>query len=1115
MRKKLFVKQACILLLTLFFCGSSFAQITISVNQQTIKQIIPQIEKASGYSLFYTNEMPDLKVKKDYNVTNSSLNDALNKLFQGTDISYEIKSDKQILLYLKSKQNTKKDDPASSSSGKKIVKGKVLDVNNEPLIGVSVKAKNATIGTITDIEGNFEVNVPEHSVLIFSYLGYTPKEVVVGNKSAIDVTLEENINALDEVVVIGYGTVKKKDLTGAVGSVTGENLAIKKTTNLSSALQGSVAGLMVRRSSNAPGSSAGSMHIRGVTTIGDSSPLIIVDGVPGTLDYVNPNDVESISVLKDAASSAIYGARAAAGVILVTTKRASQTDLTLTYTGEFGLEVPTTQPGVVGVTRYLEMSNELRYNDTPSAGFYQAYTSDEVKNWVKYNVTNPNRYPITDWQDLIIKSSAPRQTHSIHISGGNKSVRTKASLTYDDVDGLYADRSFQRYMLRLNNDFTINKMIGAKLDLNVRRAKNHSPNYSPFGSLRSMPAIYAATWDDGRIADGKSGGNPYGLMMMGGSSDSWSTQIGGKASLEFTPFSGFNLSANVAPFVNYTKSKAFKKKAWYTLANDPNAFGAYLEDGGNKWDTNKLSETRNDSYNVTSQLIANYSKTIDKHSLTLMAGYENYIEKSENLTASRDQYVLTQYPYLNIGPEDYRDNSGAGNEYTYNSYFGRVIYNYDNKYLFQANMRRDGSSRFAKAYRWGTFPSFSGGWVLSEESFIKNLDADWLSFVKLRGSWGRLGNERIGNFPFMALISFGDALFYENGSLISEKTAAQKVLAVEDITWETTESTNIGADFAFMDNRLRLTAEYYWKKTKDMLLTTQIPLHMGYDNPDTNLGRMSTKGFDLEIGWNDRKGDWSYGATVNLSDFISTIDYLENTKVISGGKIKVANVGFNEWYGYVCEGIYQTQEEVNSSPKLNSQVTVGDLKYKDISGPDGVPDGIISADYDRVPLGNSLPRFQYGGNINAGYKDFDLSIAFQGIGKQNVRLEPAMIQPLRSNYANIPDIYDGNYWSPFNTAEENASAKYPRLSYASSDNNYAVSDYWLFNGRYFRLKNLTVGYTLPKALTKKGNINKIRVYASASDLFCINNYPKGWDPEMGTSEYPITTSLVFGLSVNF
>jgi len=1111
MRKKQFTKQIWVLLLMLFFCGSSFAQVTLSVNRKTIKQIIPQLEKASGYSVFYSNEMPDLSQIKDINVSNLSLNDVLNQLFLGTDISYEIKADKQILLFQKAKSG---DQPQSGNV--KTVKGQIVDNNNDPLIGVSIRVKGVNIGTVTDIDGNYELQVPENAVLIVSYIGSVTKEISVGNKTSIDVVLEENTQGLEEVIVIGYGTVKKKDLTGAVGAVRGEDLAIKKTTTLSTALQGSVAGLMVRRDNNAPGATASSIRIRGVTTMHNSDPLVIVDGVPGDINYVNPNDVESISVLKDAASAAIYGSRAAAGVILVTTKRANQSDLTLSYSGEFGLEIPTKQPGMVGVTRYLEMVNELGYNDNPAGGFFPTYSSDQIKNWLNYNKTDPNGYPLTDWRDLILKSSAPRQTHSVHVTGGNKSVRTKASLSYDEVDGLYSDRFFQRYMLRVNNDFTINKMLGATLDFNVRRAKNHRPVYDPFKAMRMTPAIYAAMWDDGRIGEGKSGGNPYGLLEMGGNKDTWSTQIGGKASIDFKPFKGFSLSGIIAPFINYTKEKEFKMQAYYTLASDPNAFGGWLEDNANPYSTNKLTEKRNDDYNVTAQLLANYALTLDKHSFTLMAGYENYYEKKEELTASRDQYVLTQYPYLRVGPEDYRDNTGLGKEYTYNSIFGRVIYNFDNRYLFQANIRSDGSSRFNKHYRWGYFPSFSGAWVVSEEKFFKDMNINWLSFLKFRGSWGALGNERIGDYPYMALIDFNKALFYKNGELTSENTAAQKNLSVADITWEKTESTDIGIDLAFVNNKLRVTADYYWKKTKDMLVQdTKIPAFMGYGAPSTNAGIMSTKGFDLEIGWNDKRGDWTYGATLNFSDFISKIDYLKNTKIIENSKIRVEGVGVNEWYGYICEGIYQTQDQVDNSAKLNDKVKVGDLWYRDISGPDGVPDGQISAAYDMVPLGNSLPRFQYGGNINVGYKSFDLSVSFNGIGKQNVRLAREMIEPLRGNYGNIPAILDGNYWSQFNTDEENARAKYPRLTNGSKDNNYAMSDFWLFNGRYFRLKNLTLGYTLPQVLTRKANINRVRIYASASDLFSISNFPEGWDPEMGVSNYPITTSLIFGLSVNF
>ena len=1108
------VKPLLILLGLSFLSLTGFAQVTLSVNKQTIRQIIPQVEKASGYNIFYSNELPDLNTQKSIQVKNASISDVLNQLFDKTSIIYQLKEDKQILLTSKTfKQNQEQ------TGDTKPIKGTVVDQYNEPLIGVSIKVKGADQGTITDLDGNYQLNASAKSTLIVSYIGYITKEVAVAGKTAINIVLNEDVQALEEVVVIGYGFVKKKDLTGSIASVQGESLTAKKTTTLSTALQGSVSGLMVRRNSSAPGASAESMHIRGVTTMGTdgSKPLVIVDGVPGDIDYVNPNDVESISVLKDAASAAIYGARAAAGVILITTKRAQETDLNLTYTAEYGFEMPTEQPKMVGVTRYLEMSNELRYNDNPSGGFFQTYSSDQVKNWMKYNATDPNNYPVTDWTDLILKDSAPRTSHTLSITGGSKAVRTKATLSYDEVGGLYGDRKFQRIMMRVNNDFTINKFMSASLDLNIRRAKNHTPVYSPFKAMRMTPAIYAATWDDGRIAEGKSGGNPYGLLQMGGYKDAWSTQVSGKASLDIKPIKDLVVSAIIAPFTNFTKTKEFKRKAYYTLANDPEVFGGWLEDNANPYSTNKLKEERNDGYNITSQLIANYMKSIGNHNFTVMLGYENYYAKTEKLGASRDQYVLTQYPYLNVGPQEYRDNSGEATEYTYNSYFGRLIYNYNNKYLFQANIRRDGSSRFAKDHRWGTFPSFSAGWVLSEEPFFKNITPEWLSFVKLRASWGSLGNERIGDnyFPYMALMKFGNALFYKDGELVSDKTAAQRALAVENLTWETTESTDIGIDLTFLNSRLRFTADYYWKKTKDMLLETKIPAFMGYENPYTNAGKMSTKGYDIEVAWNDRKGDWTYGISLNLSDFLSKMDYLQNTKIIDKNKIKVEGSYYNEWYGYICEGIYQTQEDVDNSAKLNNQVQVGDLKYRDISGPDGVPDGVISAEYDKVPLGNSLPRFQYGGSLNVGYKDFDFSAAFQGIGKQNVRLEREMIEPLQGNYGNIPEIYDGNYWSVFNTDQQNASAKYPRLTRANVESNMAMSDFWMFNGRYFRLKNLTLGYTLPKTLTQKISINRLRVYVSASDLFSIDNFPKGWDPEMGVSEYPITTSVLFGLSVNF
>ena len=999
------------------------------------------------------------------------------------------------------------------------VSGKVLDENGEPLIGAGVVVKGTTNGTMTGLDGEFSLDVPKGAALTISFIGYLDGEIVPGTRSNVEITLEPDTKLLDEVVVIGYGTVKRKDLTGSVASARGEDIEARKTTTLSTALQGSMSGVMVTRDNSAPGAGAGSIRVRGITTIGTTDPLIIVDGVQtSSLDYVNPADVESISVLKDAAAASIYGSKAAAGVILVTTKRGDKSSMSLTYTGEFGMEIPTAEPDMVGLTRYLEMYNELLYNDNPTAGFFQQYTADQVKNWVKYNQTDPNHYPITDWRGLMMKDFAPRTTHQVAVSGGNEMVKTKVSLSYDQVDGLYDGRGFQRYMLRTNNDFVIIKdKLNASLDINVRRGKSRSTVYSPFSDMRKTPAIYAAMWDDGRIAEGKSGANPYGLLKNGGSNTSWSTQIGGKGMIEFKPFKGMSLQAIISPFINYTKSKQFKLAAYYTLMDDPEAFGGWLEGGGSTYATNDLSETRNDSYTVTSQLIANYNTTIaEKHNISLMAGYEGYVMKSESLTAGRDQYELTQYPYLNIGPEDYQTNSGNGSEFTSNSVFGRAMYDFGGKYLLQANVRYDGSSRFAKKYRWGLFPSVSAGWVVTEEPFMKSLKPV-LSFLKLRASWGQLGNERIGSnyFPYLALMTFNDALFYNNGEVTSNKTAAQRGLAVEDITWETTTSTDFGLDATFLRNRLKLGFDYYIKHTDNMLLGIEIPWMMGYTKPNTNAGRMSTRGWDLDLGWSDRKGDFTYSISANLSDFLSVMDYLNDADIIGSSTIQRAGEYYNAYYGYKSDGLFLTQEDVDNSAKLNNQVSVGDVKYVDISGPDGEPDGKISPEYDRVVLGNQLPRFQFGGNINLGYKNWDMSIAFQGIGKKNSYMGSAMVQPLRDNYGNIPAIIEDRYWSVFNTDEENARAQYPRLTKTGLSNNYAISDYWIFNGAYFRLKNVTLGYNLPENVTKIIGMKRVRVYASASDLFCLSHYPKGWDPEMGYTSYPITTSVLAGVSVKF
>ncbi len=1083
-----------------------------------IKTVLSQLEQDANVKFVYTSRLVPLKRKVTLNVVNKSIAETLDEIFSPDKVTYKIVRNRILLSVGEEQKSSALEMPAPlelPAAIDRTVKGKVTDEKGEPLPGVTILLKGTQLGTTSNSDGSFVIDMDgENIVLIFSFVGYLSQEIPVGNRTSIDVSLEIDNKTLEELIVVGYGTQQKKDLTGAVSMIQGEEIAARKTTQISQALQGSVPGVMVTRSSNAPGATA-QIRVRGITTITDAgaNPLIILDGVPiDDINHINPNDVESISVLKDAASASIYGSRAAAGVILVTTKRAKSGKINLDYIAEYGIEKPTRFPEYVGALRFMQLTNELRWNDNNNnANEYPTYTKDLIDNYGQLHHQNPDLYPDTDWQSLLMKNSAPRTSHILSISGAGKSISSRVSFGYDKIAALYDHRNYQRVTARVNNDITVNKFLSASVDLNFRRVVVRQPTIDPLYRIGITAPVYAAQWSDGRVGAGKDGDNIYGMLHHGGFNHTWDNQVGGKIGIDFKPVDGLKISGVLSPFFNFHKDKNFRIRVPYTASDNPNLTVGYLSG----YNQTNLAEARNDNYRYTTQFLANYDKQVRKHGLNLLAGYEYFYAFNENLGASRNQYLLNSYPYLDIGPLEFRNNSGGAFENAYRSWFGRVMYNYNSKYLFQANIRYDASSRFAPGYRWGAFPSVSAGWAISEESFMKGNISSWLSYLKLRASWGSLGNERIGNYPYHSILSFeNNSLFYQGNNVISDQSAAQFQYAIRDISWETTSSFDIGLDANFFRDRLKIAADYYRKTTRDMLLELQIPMFLGFANPNQNTGKMFTKGWEAQIGWNERRGNFSYSASFNLSDFRSKMGDLGGTEFL-GDQIKIQGSEFNEWYGYVSEGLYQTREEVDNSATLNVNVKPGDVRYKDISGPDGVPDGRISPEYDRVLLGGSLPRFMYGANFSLSYKNWSLGIVLQGVGKQNGRLGSHMVRPLQENWGNFPAILDGNTWSHYNTAEQNRNAAYPRYTFASAGDNYAMSDFWLINGAYMRLKNVNVGYNLPGSWTQKAGIQSVRLYGTATDILAIHNYPKGWDPEVNAFAYPITTSLVFGVSVQF
>ncbi|QCR22269.1 TonB-dependent receptor [Pontibacter sp. SGAir0037] len=985
------------------------------------------------------------------------------------------------------------------------VTGVIRGTDGQPLPGVSVSVKGTSTGAITDVNGRFTINVAGVSdpVLVVSYIGFQRQEITIGSQSTFDISLQEDVKMMDEVVVVGYGTQKKANLTGAVSQVTSEVLVNRPITNLNSGLQGTMPGVTITGALGAPGNNAGNIRIRGIGTWGDASPLVVIDGVPGgNLNILNPDDIESISILKDAASSSIFGVRGANGVIMVTTKKGTTGKPSISFNTYFGLQTPTALPEFLGSPEYMELLNEAMVN----AGRNPTYTDEDIA--IARSGSDPNYFANTRWMDEIFKKHAPQQNHSLSINGGTDGMNYYISYAYLNEGGLVTGDNFSAN--RHNIRAKISTKIIDRIDVTANMGYVDRTYTSPAngtGSISAATSILplvpvrntAGSW--GYIG-GQS--NPVALATDGGYNDFTSQEFTGNLNATLNLFKGFNLRGQYALFRSNSKRDIFNKTINYFSPEDGKL--VYQTGNPNKFETRDYS-------NIKKGIIATaeYERRFaDKHDVKLLLGVSQEQELSDNFEASRTHLPTQSVGHIRLGTDN-QLNDGSATQSALRSLFGRANYGFNNKYLIEGNFRYDGSSQFISNLRWKLFAAGSVGWVFTEENFFAGL-RDVVEFGKIRASYGTQGNDRIGNYAFMDILGPVQTMPIGNANRIGYR---QTIVANEILTWESAIKSNIGIDLAFLRNRLNISADYFINQSDNLLLNLQNPAVFGAPDPIQNAGKMENRGWELQLNWNDRIGEVSYGANFNISDVRNKVVDLGNSNPTYGDRVRFIGQPLEAFYGLVAERIAQESdfrydpesgEFVPDFPYIATDpVRPGDIIYKDLN-----EDGKVTLDEDRQVIGSHIPRYTYGFRGNIGWKGFDLNFFLQGVGKVNGYLTGSTRHAFMDQ-STMPQPIHLDRWTP-----DNPNASYPRLSFQQTFNQ-RLSTFWLEDASYLRLKNVQIGYTLPSTISERLKINRLRVYASADNLLTITNFFYGYDPESpvgGANFYPQVKTFVFGLNIN-
>lgn len=988
------------------------------------------------------------------------------------------------------------------------VKGKVVDKANEPLIGVAVNIKNTSQGSITDFEGNYSIQVnTENAVLVFSYIGYDKQEIKVGARNVIDVVMHEASIALDQVVVVGYGTSKRGDVTGSISSIDAAEIKKVPVVNVGQALQGRMSGVQVTNNDGTPGAGV-QVLIRGVGSFGDNSPLYVVDGYPGaSISNLNPSDIQSIDVLKDASAAAIYGNRAANGVVIITTKRGNADKMQLSVDTTVSVQFKPSTFDVLNAQDFASLATEISKKENAPV----------LDAWA-----NPSGLRTIDWQDLMYRAGL-KQNYNLSLRGGSEKVQTSISLGLTNQEGVVRFSDYKRYNIALTQDYKPLKWLKSSTSLRYAYTDNKTVFGSGQGGVGRLAKLIPTMTGNPLTDEVENANGVFGFYDKNANAVRDNENVYARSKSNDQKNISHNLIANTSLEINPFKGLVFK-------TNFGISYGASSGYDFNPYDdrvpTTRLATYRqyaSNSFEYLWENTLNYSNTFGKHSIDVLGGVSIQENTARNMSVYGEG--LSSDGLRNLGSlQTMRDISGNQQTWSLASQFARLTYKFAERYILTGTVRRDGSSRFMRGNRWGVFPSVSAAWRIKEESFLK--DVDFISNLKLRASYGEAGNQNIGLFQYQSSYTTGKRSSNYGYVFGQDKTyidgMVQAFLPNPNLKWETSKQTDIGIDLGFFNNKLMLTADYYIKKSSDFLLEIQMPAQTGFTKATRNVGSVKNNGFEFSVDYRDNSHDFKYGVNVNLTTVKNKIERL------SPGKDAVANLqslGFpttgntswavfsmskvggsiGEFYGFQTDGIIQNQAEIDAlnanARRLNQDDNVwyiasgtapGDRKFIDQNG-----DGVIT-DADRVSLGSPLPKFYGGINLSGEYKGFDFNLFFNySVGNKILNFVKRNLISMGGEGSiglqNVGKEFYDNRWT-----ETNPTNKYPRAVWSDVSGNSRVSDAFVEDGSYLRLKNIEVGYTLPANILKKASISKLRIFASVQNLFTITGY-SGMDPEIGQS----------------